>query len=373
MSLPDNYIGLSPLYCGRAAPSTMPAWAVTAGAALNKAVVIPGITNGGGAVMVAWGSFDIRQSTGEIFVGPQAGHGDGYYNGVTKFGAMDASPAWVFCSPGGDPTPFSQITSNSPDWNADGKPVARHMYDAWKWDPITDKFVMIGAYGTYPNGNGGSASDAFDPATNTWSAHNEWPFNSTGYGYAIDTLRGILWTNGMRRVSTTSKTYLAASIAQTVGVRYPMVYDSLRDQIFSLMWGDGGPAGPSSVLSAGVFACTGSTQQAITFNSSAAYTQFVADALLGTQAGMTYDTDLDVFYWYAGNGAAQGRLYVITPNNTTVWDMTLFSFATGSATLDATPASGAGINGRIKYHKLLKGIVINPSGSGSWFFIKTST
>lgn len=369
MSLPDNYVGLSPLYCGRVptTPVGTPAWMTTAGVALNKAVVIPSITNGGGAVMIAWGSFDIRQSTGEIFVGPQAGHGDGYYNGVTKFSLNSDSPAWVTCIPA---TPFAQVVPDV-NYNADGKPVARHMYDHWHWDPITDQFVMIGGFGSYIAGNEVTASDSFDPVTDTWIASGTWPFiGGTGYSTAIDTLRGNLWTNGLRRVSTTSKTYLAASITQTVNVRYPMVYDSQRDQMFSLMWGGG--QSPSSVLSAGVFSCTGSTQQAITFNTSTAYNQFVDDALLGAYAGMTYDPDLDVFYWYSGNGAAQGRLYVITPNNTTVWDMTLFIFATGSTPLDATTAGGSGINGRIKYHKLLKGIVINPSGSGSWFFIKTS-
>jgi hypothetical protein len=254
---------------------------------------------------------------------------------------------------------------------ADGKPGSRHMYDHWHWDHITDLFIMIGGSGTWPNGFNVQASDGFNPVTNLWDAPGTWPYiDATGFGTVIDTLRGEIWTNGFKRVSTTSKTYLTNNTTPTVGARYPVSYDSLRDQMFTLLWGDGGPAGPSNTLVAGKWACTGGVEQTVTFNSSAAYSQFVSEALVSSYAGMTYNTDLDVFYWTSGYSTSQGHIYVITPNNTTTWDMSLFNFAAGSATLDAAP--NAGINGRLKYHKLLKGIVINPSGSGQWYFIKTS-
>jgi hypothetical protein len=83
-------------------------------------------------------------------------------------------------------------------------------------------------------------------------------------------------------------------------------------------------------VNASRFPLSGSAQISVTINASAAYTQFQADA--PTYAAMDYDPDNDRFLFYCGQGAGAGRVYVVTPNATNAWDMSILALGPGSVT-----------------------------------------
>lgn len=364
-----SYSGPKPIKGGRAASVVGPAWLAAAGAALNKAVVIPGIDGGGvGARMLDWGGIAVL--AGRIFTVAQSGHGN-YENPFNRANLLADSPVWETVTP---MSQFSAITPDALQHNSDGSLVAVHTYDYVQGDPITNRIIRLGGFGTYPHGNGLEASDIIDPMNGALSTA---PFISgIGYANCIDTLRGRIWTNGLRCFDTTLNDYIAPNLTgvleNSIPARYPQVYDSVHDRIFSLMWGDGGPSGISNVLNAAVFPAAGGVRQAVTVDASAARTQFLAEYVNGDQAGMTYDRFNDCFYWYAGQRTSRGNLWVIRFTSATTVSVSLFAFAAGSIPLDATPDSGAGINGRVKMIDELKGFIINPSGDGRWFYIETA-
>ena len=107
-------------------------------------------------------------------------------------------------------------------------------------------------------------------------------------------------------------------------------------------------------------------QTLITFNDSAAKTQWLADT--PSYCGMVYDPENDFFLFYQGFYA--GRVYKIIPNDTLVWDMELFSYGPGNVT--PTASSGAGINGRFTYVPALKGVVMLPLETTNIYFMRTA-
>jgi hypothetical protein len=349
----------------------LPAW--LAGKAIGECIEIPGSGGAGGAAAGAWGGYAVRHDTNEIFLVAQGGHGDSYDNRVTSLNLSNDAPGWVLRNP---PTPANQLVVAA-NYYADGKPSSRHIYDHAHWVPQVNRILQIGGRGTWPNGGDVSASDGFNPDTNEWDPPGTWTFTlGIGYGVAVDHVHGHIWTNGLRRFNPKTNTYdRAVAGSSAAQVRYPTVYDSLRDQMFCLMFGNGQGANLDQGIQASRFPTSGVGQFAVTFNASAAYTQFLAQSNPAKgYAGMTYDSDNDKFYWYSGQAGHENELYVITPppvgNPTAAWDMSLFVFASGSASLPTTPL--AGLNGRIKYLPLLKGFILCPTGTGKIYFVRTA-
>jgi hypothetical protein len=93
---------------------------------------------------------------------------------------------------------------------------------------------------------------------------------------------------------------------------------------------------------------------------------FIADQ--PTYAAMDYDPDNDRFLFYCGQGAGAGRVYVITPNASTTWDVS-FLATTGNLP-PATP--GDGVHNRFRYVPALKGFLLMPKATSNLFFIRTA-
>jgi hypothetical protein len=112
----------------------------------------------------------------------------------------------------------------------------------------------------------------------------------------------------------------------------------------------------------------GTTATPITIADSAAKTQFLSDAPI--YAAMEYDPINDCFLFYFGYGAARGRVYKIVPNNTNVWDMSLFSYGAGGVTPVTTV--GSGILNKFSYVPELRGIVMMTDKSSNLYFMRTA-
>lgn len=357
MSLPDNYTGLSPLYCGMNPPATQPAW--LAGRPLNEWFAIAGTSGAGGAVADTFSGFVVRDDTSEIFIPLAGGHGV-TDNRTVSIQLSDDAPAWVLRNAS------STAFTDGAAYNADGKPASRHTYSTGIWCPQRNRIMVHGAYGLGTMANTSRTVDGFNPDTNTWDAAGTWanipsPINIYSMCRGKN---GDAWLAGGGRWNQATDTYTTLSWPQTP--RFPGSYDSLRDQVFTLQYSDGQTLGGGGLIASKISAA--GAQTVITFNASAALTALTA--LQPLYAGMDYDPDTDKHYFYPGRGSRD--LYVITPNSGTVWDVSILALGAGSATLPDTPAGGSGINGRFRRVPGLKGFVLLPQQSSNLYFIRTA-
>jgi hypothetical protein len=147
-------------------------------------------------------------------------------------------------------------------------------------------------------------------------------------------------------------------------VRAPIAHDSMRNQLFTMNFGDG-QGFDAQQLFASVVPCNGSVQTSIKFNASAALSSLVAER--PTYAGMDYDIVNDQFLFYCGQ-AVGGKVYVIKPNAGTTWDISILA-VTGKI----PPVTlGDGVHTRFRYIPALKGFVLLPNGTSNLFFIRTA-
>lgn len=425
MSLPDNYVGLSPLYCGRAAPpSGLPLWAQ--GAPLNAWIPIPNTnqtisatnwagpygkpTNGGSQVWFsAWGAMCLLP-TGEIIVAAQGGHTDGEDNRVASLNLLSDVPGWVTRTPpsliyrnsshaGEVDQPYNWDQTTSP-YNF--KPSAVHGYQNSFWCASINRVLRVGClYPSYSGNANFPTTDGWNPATNTWDAPgtypyaiftgqtyagptaNVWPTNTAaGVSLIVGTLQdvsGNIWSmfGGAWRYSPTANTYSQALTSNTVAnpPRAPWAASPALGLTFGLCFGDGQGSGPSLGVCAAKL--VGTALSPITFNGSAALTQFTADK--PEYGGMDYDPVRGTFLFYEGrrtytanpsDTARVGRIYEITPNTGSVWDMSIFTYSGGATPPPET--ANAGMNNRFKYVSALKGFVMLPAVTNNAYFMRTS-
>jgi hypothetical protein len=81
---------------------------------------------------------------------------------------------------------------------------------------------------------------------------------------------------------------------------------------------------------------------------------------------MDYDAANDHFLFY--HGGERGKVYVITPDTSTTWSMSVLPTV---GLPDPTPASGAGVNKRFRALPTLDGFVLLPQRSAELFFLRT--
>jgi hypothetical protein len=177
-----------------------------------------------------------------------------------------------------------------------------------------------------------------------------------------------VWSSALSKWSPVDGSWTSPVTQRTSDiVRWPVAFDPLRNQIFTLNWADGEGFNTADLF-ATVVPAGGGAQTRISFNPGAAVTQFRQEQ--PTYAALDYDIDNDRFLFYSGQGSAAGRIYVIKPNATAVWDMSIFSYASGSPTLPATPASG--VHTRFCYVPALRGFVLMPSATSNLYFLPTA-
>jgi len=332
---------------------------------LNTWVEIAGTSGAGGASIDAYSGMTLRPDTSELFIALAGGHQDSSDNRVVSLRLTDNAPAWTLRNPSS--TVFAEDVAYYPD----GKPSSRHTYGHLHWSATKQRLVTLGARFVFGQpGEQQPTVDTFNPVTNTWDAAGTNPNAPAGwYGEVLDA-NGDGWSFltpalGARKWTASTGAWSDPGVTVPTGwVRRPWVLDTLRGSLFGLCWKDNENQG-SAPTAVNAVRHSGTTQTAITFNASAALTQFQTDQ--SYYAGMCYDADNDRFLWYSGQGAAAGRVYVITPNAGTVWDMSILS---ASGSLPGTPASG--LNARIIYVPSLKGVVVLTKSADNLRFMRTA-
>lgn len=336
-----------------------PAW--LAGAAVGQWIEIAGTSGAGGAAVQAYSGMAYNELTNEILIGAAGGHGDSYDNRVVSMQLTADAPVWQLRM-----APSTQTAMNVP-YYPDGKPTSRHLYSSSHFVPQVNRLMLFGVRSAAGSSYDFPIVSGFDLDTNSWDPAGTWADVPLGdLGAVAVRATGEVWSTNLSRWSPVTRAW-TKPITKRSGdlTRWPIAHDSRRNQLFTLNWADG--FGYSTqALFASVVPCAGSVQTSIRFNPSAALDSIVADK--PTYAGMDYDVDNDRFLFYCGQGAGAGRVYVVTPNATTTWDISLL--ASTGALPPATPASG--VHNRFRYVPALRGFLLMPSATSNLFFIRTA-
>jgi hypothetical protein len=256
-----------------------------------------------------------------------------------------------------------------------------------------NSYGEIGAYGyqgTYTSGFASNTIDSLNLTTAVWDAPGTNIYTGgttlgdfgTGSHYAVvvayaksarkfvwkDTNNWYTWTPGAPSATDTGDN--STSPYGSFG-RYPIAFDSSRDQFFNLQYSNGqdanaGGSDPNWHATA-VSGVSGTpVKHAVTFNPSAAWTQLQADK--PCYASMDYDRLKDVFMFTAGGTFATGgtvlssdsrRVYVIRPNAGYVWDVEFFTFGPGGD--EPGTLSSNGLQQRFQY--------VERGGYGGWLML----
>ena len=302
---------------------SQPTW--LQGMPLNTWTEISGTSGAGGSAIDAYSGFCLKPSNSEIIIAADGGHSDSSDNGVYSLRLSDNAPSWT--TRRASSTPTADVL-----YYADGRPTSRHTYQHIHYieriDSVLLSGCMFGFGGGTPTGPG---MDLFDLQTNDWKAIYTYADIPSGGGYGIvQDGNACIWTSGGRKFDTATNTWTnpGASI-----LRFPAAYDNSRNNVFSICWCDGMGASVFLGLQAYKFNAATGTSSAITFNSSSALTALIAAA--PQYMAMDYEPTLDKFLLY--HGGETGKVYTVTPNSGTVWDIDVLA-RTGTPT--ATPASG---------------------------------
>lgn len=338
-----------------------PAW--IANKPLNTWFEIPNTAGAGGAAIDAYSGMAVNDRNCELIIAAAGGHGDSSDNRVVSISLAADTPSWtVRMQP-------SLITAQNVAYYVDGKPTSRHVYSSAHFVPQLNRVMLFGTRASYGSAWDFGKVDAFSLDTNTWDKAGTWADITGAYfGAAQIRATGEVISVGLKKWSPVDKKWTdLVSNANGDAVRWPMAFDPRRNQVFCLQWGDGQGFDPQRMVASR--APVGGAQQiAVSFNPSAALTQWLADK--PSYAGMDYDADNDRFLFYSGQGDAAGRVYVITPNDGNVWDMSLLSVGAGSAKIAATPDSG--VQNRLRYIPALRGFVLLARGSANLYFLRTA-
>jgi hypothetical protein len=337
-----------------------PAW--FAGSALHQWIEIAGTGGAGGSALDAYSGIGYNELTNEILIAAAGGHGDSSDNRVVSLKLTDSAPSWRLRAAASSP-----VAIDVP-YYADGKPISRHLYSSVHFVPQVNRLMLFGVSGAYGNAYDFRKVDSFNLDTNTWDPAGTWAdMPAVGLGQVIVRSTGEVFTTGLARWSPQTKAWTQPFTQRTADlVRWPIAHDSQRNQLFTLNWADG-----QGYSQAAVFATRlplgGNEQIAVKFNPSAALESFIADK--PTYAGMDYDPHNDRFLFYCGQGAGAGRVYVVKPNATNLWDMSMLEL-TGMARPPATP--GNGVHNRFRYIPALRGFLLIPTGSSNLFFLRVA-
>ena len=333
----------------------MPAWLM--GKNRNEWFQIPGTSGAGGTKAYAYCGMGLRPDTSEIIVALAGGHNDSADNRVSSIRLDQDQPSWVVRMP-----PSTEVMRDVA-YYADGKPSARHTYYTTHYVAQVDRLMMIGAqfvYGTPPSF---PTVDGFNLNTNMWDPAGTWPDLVGGYGKALNAATGDVWSASGLTISKWSAATRRQVITHSFNNTYLAMqnaWDPVRNQLLSIGFGDGWGYGNYPMLNAYTIPPDGSGASPLTFNPSPGLTQFLADAPVS--ASFEYDPDHDRFLYFDGRGDGEhgttndgGRIFVITPNATSVWDVSLLPL--GPGTSNPPRSSDVGINNRLRYVPALKGFV----------------
>ena len=298
----------------------------------------------------------------QVYSALAGGHsGNNTDNSVQVLQLNTASPSWTTLRSASS-TAGSDLTGTQAYYTSDGRPMPRHLYQSAWWIPERSQAGFGGLYWGSSGSGGFPYFDLFDPGSNDWllptpiddtpdvaggikallSARDP----STGYLYATQRSDAAV----MKRLDPTGSgtwsdiTLTGAPLCGSGG----NAFDTKRGNIFQFSCDDWfynyGTGTPFCVQIA-----LGGARTAIALNSSAGKTDLLADINQWITPSMVYDPQGDCFWVYNGAtgslaAGAAAKIYKITPNGTTTWDIALLS-VTG-----VTPAAhGNGVMNRFFY------------------------
>lgn len=365
-----NAFDVHPVWSVAPASGEYPAW--RSGAALNEWIAIPGTEGAGGAAIDPWGAFAVDHSDSALYIAASGGHADSADNRVVRLKLEADAPAWEVLQ-----APSAGVVANAAYYTDPDGPGSRHLYHAIEVVPQlggAGKIVLVGARARYSDAGDNYTVDSFDLATGHWDPAGTWPDTLSGrFGAVQDRRNGNIWTSGLALWNRATGAVTQA-VDDRIGMRWPLAFDSRRARIFGLQWGDGQGYGTPGVR-AGLIDPDSGTQTPIGFQPSAAYDQFQADE--PAYAAMDYDAENDRFLFFVGAefdqttqvALAMNRIYVITPNGSATWDMSLLPMGPGSLTPTGVPDAGSGINGRFRYVPRLRGFAMLPRAEAPVSFL----
>lgn len=315
-------------------PTGLPTWN---SGAVNEIISITGTTHSGSAAdpgstnqaRLVYSGAGLTDA-GVFVLAACGGHNDYDGNEVTSIDLSANSPAWVL-------NKAKSTSRQDQAYYADGTPTSRHTNWCTQWNSIANRMMLHYTRTAYGGVESFGDTNGFNLSNNTWDADNTWadapglvgcrnPSNDQVFGVASDRHSMNRWTPG----TDSWETGIASNGGATYG--FPWAFDTNRGKLFCCAFGNG--EGDTGLQAWRLDSDGANGATAITFNSSAGYTQFLADG--DGYAGMVYSSHTDRFYWYACVSGRTTRIYEITPNAGTTWDIAIVS-VTG-----ATPAARAG-------------------------------
>lgn len=356
------------VYAGRAAPQL--AWMVAA--TVNQWATLPNSAGSGGADVANYSGFVVDDKL-RIWIAAAGGH-QNYDNRVVKYDAgVDSPTGWSLVLPSS-----TSMVNNAP-YMDDGRPAARHTYDYQGFDPATRRLFLIGCYGTYPQAGAANTIDALNVDTGLWDAAGTWPYtygstlsnagSGTGGNFYDSTTGTFFWATKKFRPASGGN-YVELNTT-TTPIRMSNAYDTSRQAVFGMQWGDGWGAGSGLTCTQVLDPNGARTQRTITFSAGSASALATVQADTPANATMTYDSLRDKFCFAYGSVSSAGpvRLVEITPNASTVWDMAIIT-PTGS-TDNIGPA---GLCGRLKFVRSgsVGGYLFLPDKTSPLYFLRTA-
>ena len=312
----------------------------------------------------AYSGMALREDTCEVWVAAAGGHSDSSDNSVRSIAIATDAPVWQLrCAASAQADRQVDVP-----YYMDGKPTSRHTYWSTHWSSTRRRLMLHRTRFSYGSAVSFDDSNGFNADTNTWDAKNTWSHGQTAQ--CRDANDNVWAMNGTSLYRWTPASDTWAQTANFGGAAFPngpMAYDAARRQLVAIAWGDGQGYG-ANALNAWKISADGTGRQAITFNPSAAYSQFATDRL--AYAALEYDADNDRFLAYGAQAGATDRIYVVTPNAGTTWDMSLLPLdSAGVVPVDAGPA---GLMSKFRYVPALKGFVLFTSAVNNLYFLRTA-
>lgn len=254
----------------------------------------------------------------------------------------------------------------------DGKPASRHVYQHNHWVPAINRIIMCGAKAVFGRAIFWTTIDGFNPDTNEWDPQNTWPNMTLGYGVVRERNSSIIWGSAFVRIDLAAREFTKPITTGdlTVSMRWPMTHDTKRHQLFNLQFGDGQGYDLQLGIQAARIPLNGNRRIRVTFKNNTATDLFYAE--VPTYASLDYDPINDRFLFYSGQKTAAGRIYVVTPSDTSdEWEMSLFPLAEGSAMPSPVPLSG--LQRRFMYVPGLNVFVMMPNGDANIYFLRVGS